>query len=1033
MNTKIKTHQPVKASLFTGLSRTLGLSFLLFALLPLTLTSYITLNITQKNTEEEIYRSLRTTAELRTRQIENYFDTMLKQLELQAATADNVMLLENLDESYHDSNKSLKDFVKSFKWMTVVDWLGTDLINYRNFYNYHDIFLINKNGEILFSAAKEKSLGTNILESNDSPKFASSVQKTLDTGEVSFSDYEYHFGSSHHIYGTITAPIIDDMGESIGVIAFQFSIDPITKIMASDETLRKTTATYLVGYPDLTLRSGHRLDKSLKLINKKISTKQTAILKKQIEDGIKIKKMNEKVISYIGPLGVKVLGIHRDFKIKDSVFSVIAEVNEDDAFSSINRLHQIVLMMFTLTFLTILLFAGVLSRRIVNPLLRLVKAAKQIEKGNFSQLDEIDVKNEIGDLMYSFNNMSSTLKTNFDKIAQQSWVETGQTELSIFLRGEHSIKDIAEEVIKFLAKYLDAQVGVFYIAKDNTLYIAGSYAYSTSKNHSKSFAFGEGLVGQVAVEKKINILNDVPNNYLSISSGLGKIDSHSLLMFPLIFEGNVKGVVELGAIKDFTEIDCQFVEQVAEGIAIALHTTETHLEVKALLEKSQAQQEELTAQQEELRASNEELEAQKDDIVQKNIELKKSRAQIEEKAAELEVASKYKSEFLANMSHELRTPLNSILLLSKHLEDNNEENLSEKQIECASIVHSSGNDLLNLINEVLDLAKIESGKMNVDIAEVSIDDMTSTIKRNFQSLAEQKGIQFVVNKSANVPEKIYTDLQKITQILKNLLANAFKFTDKGSVTYDIDFNESDSSISFAVKDTGIGFPEEEIENVFQAFKQADGTTSRKYGGTGLGLSISRELTGLLGGSLIAHSKLNEGSTFALTLPIDLTKDKASVIEKTNTQQDSSIKKDIAVVDNSKKKPYVKEKALEGKKILIVDDDMRNVFSLISILEDRGMSTVAAADGEDALEKLISTPDIDIVLTDIMMPKMDGYEEMKAIRKMNSNLSTIPIIALTAKAMKGDRAKCIEAGASDYLCKPVDVDKLLSILRVWLYQ
>lgn len=610
---------------------------------------------------------------------------------------------------------------------------------------------------------------------------------------------------------------------------------------------------------------------------------------------------------------------------------------------------------------------------------------------------------------------------------------------------------------------------------------------------------------------------------------------------------------------------------------------ETNAELEAQTQKLQISEEELKAQQEELMQSNYELEEKNILVIEKNEELEAASIELYQKAEEIALSSKYKSEFLANMSHELRTPLNSILLLSKLLSDNVEGNLTEEQIEFSSVIHDSGNGLLELINEILDLSKIESGKMEIDIESVNINDIFKNINDLFSRLAKEKEISFSIKKEYEAPETIKTDKLRLEQILKNFLSNAFKFTEKGSVEVIVKVAEKNELeqmgieqgefVSFEVKDSGIGIPKDKHAMVFEAFKQADGSTRRKYGGTGLGLSISREIAHLLGGEILLKSEQGCGSTFSLVVPIDNTTVKTDnhINEKTkktskniaqsgvrqlfkqkkkaeghspkkillidgnhfHTQAISrfleNLTKICVVADTAKKayrilaeehvdcvildmelpdevgyevletikknvkfeklpviiytgktislqeekrlkkyataiimktadsfkrlsseiglflekpsfgedekpfkKPYLKDEVLVNKHVLVVDDDARNIFSLTKILESQKMKVSSASDGNEALEILNSNKDIDIVLMDMMMPNKDGYETTTEIRN-NSDLKQIPIIAVTAKAMMGDRDKCMKAGANDYVTKPLDVDQLLALLKVWLYK
>jgi two-component system chemotaxis sensor kinase CheA len=408
---------------------------------------------------------------------------------------------------------------------------------------------------------------------------------------------------------------------------------------------------------------------------------------------------------------------------------------------------------------------------------------------------------------------------------------------------------------------------------------------------------------------------------------------------------------------------------------------------------------------------------------------------MERQAQELSIASQYKSEFLANMSHELRTPLNSMLILSQLLADNKEGNLTEKQIEYAETVHNSGQELLNLIDDVLDLSKIESGRLDLQRDSVMILEITQSLRRVFLPLAERKGLNLNIRIHENLPEQIFTDRQRLMQILKNLLSNAIKFTSHGEVKLEIYRDRFRSSmVAFAVEDTGIGISADKHEMIFEAFRQADGTTGRKYGGTGLGLSISREFASLLGGEIHLQSSVGEGSKFTLLLP-ELSSDFQSEVHKqlASTHESKVLKKTEPTLPAQwEVTSPTNSMDLTGKKLLLVDDDIRNLYSLSNLLESHGMQVVHAENGIGAIDMLKQDPNIDLVIMDVMMPEMDGYQAMRTIRGM-AKFKKLPIIALTAKAMKEDKERCIQAGASDYLTKPVQVDQLMTIINLLLFK
>jgi CheY-like chemotaxis protein/signal transduction histidine kinase/CHASE3 domain sensor protein len=925
---------------------------------------------------------------------------------------------------------------------------------------------------------------------------------------------------------------------------------------------------------------------------------------------------------------------------------------------------------------------------------------------------------------------------------QKNWMLSGASVVNESLRGEQELEELCAHVITDMCNYVNATVGAMYLFNPKTqkLELKGAYAFEVKKGINTEISLTEGIVGQAAVEKRLKQLHDLPEDYIKVSSGLGNTVPKSLIVFPVQFEDEVVAVIEMALTVEPTPLQVNFFERISNNIGFAINRTQAREKLRDLFLQTQQQAEELESQQEELRttneeliqkseelqASEEELRVQQEELRETNAELEEKARQLEErnaivneareamslKAKELEISSKYKSEFLANMSHELRTPLNSILILARILKENRPENLNEEQIKYAGVIHNAGNDLLTLINDILDLSKIESGKIDLDIEAVRPQEIGQNMESLFTEIAKGKNISFKTILDTGLPEKMMTDLSKVEQIVKNLLSNAFKFTPEfgeisleiGSADEDLTYhseqlkNSSQQILSFRVRDSGIGIPDDKQKLIFEAFKQADGTTSRKYGGTGLGLSISKELANILGGEIQVESAAGQGSCFTLYLPVmntggNLTPEQAAnshsgpivvplipdpvllplnknrrqtlliveddlifagllkdyaiekgfdpilahsgdtglqmaadelpdavildimlpvmdgwsvlkrlkanpqtkhipvhmmsaaevkgeralregaigflkkpmgmdeldhafsvlssgniaydfqtvlVIEdhelqslvvteqltgkgievvqaftgqealdmlkertfdciildlnlpdisgfdlldkikaqekfthvpviintameldqekiahimkyseamvlKSNKSNDRLIDEVSLFMNKLKKQSGSKsatsagikpktvstmEKVLKDKTILITDDDMRNIFALSSALQIYDINIVIANNGMEALEKLKEANHIDLVLMDIMMPEMDGYEAMNLIRRQKEH-SKLPIIALTAKAMKNDREKCIEAGANDYIAKPVDIDQLLSMLRVWL--
>ncbi|MGH3275550.1 MAG: ATP-binding protein, partial [Streptosporangiaceae bacterium] len=586
-----------------------------------------------------------------------------------------------------------------------------------------------------------------------------------------------------------------------------------------------------------------------------------------------------------------------------------------------------------------------------------------------------------------------------------------------------------------------------------------------------NLSHSHSLIGQVAKTRVPIVVTDAPPDYVRISSGLGEAAPVSLIVLPIVFEGRVLGVMEAGSFSRFTQVHQDFLEQLMEAIGTSVNTIIVNSRTDGLLRESQrlagelqARTGELQARQEELQRSNAELEdkaaqlaTQKRDIEIKNAEIERARQEIEERARQLDQASRYKSQFLANVSHELRTPLNGLLILARLLAQNPAENLTPKQVEYANVIHSSGSDLLLMINDILDLSKVEAGKLEIHPEVFAIGTLAEDLRTVFEPLALDKRLRFAIMVGSDVPAELAADRQRLRQILHNLLSNALKFTQHGQVVLRIELVEpapgEEASIAFSVTDTGIGISDGSLKTIFEAFQQGDGTTSRRYGGTGLGLAISREVATALGGRITAHSQPGSGSTFTLYLPFhqltdgwadagarpaageptarvpataapELTAPEPAAPEFTAPEFTAP---EPAVVAAAKAGPHER---LRGRKVLIVDDDLRNAFAITSILELYGLTVTHASTGHQGIEVLRSGRDIDLVLMDIMMPEMDGYATTTAIREMPP-LADLPIIAVTARAMKGDRGKSLTAGASDYVTKPVDTEELLACMERWL--
>ena len=968
---------------------------------------------------------------------------------------------------------------------------------------------------------------------------------------------------------------------------------------------------------------------------------------------------------------------------------------------------------------------NLLAANLTTQVRAIAEVATAVTKGDLTRSIQVEARGEVAELKDNINTMIDNLRLTTDRNTEQDWLKTNLAKFTNMLQGQRDLTTVGRLLLSELTPLVNAHQGVIYqmgAEEAHGLALLSAYADDGANGHPRNLGLGEGLIGQCAVDKRRMLITEMPETAVPISSALFKVPPRNNIVLPVLFENQVKAVIELASINEFTTLQTMFLEQLTTSIGIVLNSIEATMQTEGLLKQSQQLAGELQAQQRELQQTNEQLEQKAQQLAERNVEVERknqeieqARRALEEKATELALTSKYKSEFLANMSHELRTPLNSILILGQQLTDNPEGNLSGKQVEFARTIHGAGTDLLNLISDILDLSKIESGTVTVDAQEVFFSNLVDMVARPFRHEADNRQLSFEVHVDPNLGRSITTDTKRLQQVLKNLLSNAFKFTAQGGVRLNVSsalggwgaehpvLSQAPAVVAFEVTDTGIGIPLEKQKIIFEAFQQADASTSRKYGGTGLGLAISRELASLLGGEIHLRSTPNSGSTFTLYLPVryvgpttavhaaiaaaapvahlagphlapertvepipddrmeiqpgdailliveddphyarilvDLARDKGfkallamrgddalnlakqyqptavsldvflpdmlgwnvlsqlkqssltrhipvqivtldedrqhglargafSFVTKPTTREGiadalSRIKefsaprrKRLLVVEDNKAEqmsirellghddieivnagtgdealaalrnrpcdcvvldlrlpdmsgfevlermraddaltdvpvvvftgrelsaeedaqlhtmarsivvkgvesperllnetalflhrvitdlPAEKQQMLErlnssdedlvGRTVLLVDDDARNIFALSSVLERRGMNVLTATTGNEAIDLIEKTPSLAIVLMDIMMPEMDGYQTMEKIRQ-NRAYRRLPIIALTAKAMKGDREKCLEAGASDYLAKPVNTEQLLSALRMWLHR
>ena len=681
--------------------------------------------------------------------------------------------------------------------------------------------------------------------------------------------------------------------------------------------------------------------------------------------------------------------------------------------------------------------------QMIKYLKTILKQANAITQEDFS--NSISVKSKNDELGLALVTMTNMLRDSSIQNKNEIYFSDGVGEFSDTLTGISDTIELAREAISLACRHVNASSGVTYSydKEKQELNLIASYAYISRDNLSNRFKLGEGIVGQVALERKEILLKNIRDDEFSVESGTTYSKPKEVFAFPLIHESELFGVVEIMSFESFSKIQREYLIKIGSVFATALHTTSQNVQIKVLLEKSQQAFEELQTQSEELQESNVQMEEQQQQLTlqskelqTKNDTLAQAKEEIDKRAEDLEKASKYKSEFLANMSHELRTPLNSIILLSKLLTQNQNNTLNKKDIEKSSVIHRAGNDLLLLINDILDLSKIESGNMELIYEDIYSADLLDDIKGLFGAVAEDKGVEFIIHDNYN--DSFSTDKTKLSQVLKNLLSNAFKFTKEGSVS--VELNKENDNLLIIIKDTGIGIPKDKLVSIFDAFKQVDGSISREFGGTGLGLSISKTIIDLMGGDIRVESEYGEGSSFIISLALKKATKHSEVIKPSEVKEEETpsveIEEDfikqqsiVSAIIEEDEPEQISENELSAKNILIVDDDSRNIFTLTSTLESMGAEVYSAFNGKEAIDLLEDGIEVDLILMDIMMPVMDGLKAIESIKE-NDKFKEIPIIAITAKTMPEDKQKCLDAGANDYLAKPLVYSALLSTIKAW---
>ena len=1390
-----------------GLAVTLFCWFIFLSMTPIAIIGITEYREGKKAIVNSRYEELSIINLLLSEQVNDYFDSVVTNLFIRAGVAQE--FLAGLVTSREKLGIVSSEFINSPEYNLILDKYGSEFVDFLRYYDYSDVILADADGNIVYTVNSYSDLGQNLFQGElSTTAFARAVRDSFEYAEPRYADVGLYPPIGEQYVSFFVLPLVNDRERITGFLAVQILAYNVQSIFENDHQLGQALKSYLVG-TDAYIRYGTELESSQTMKLKA----ETPLIENWlryfdedtgeflIEDqahaqgahdghddyfegsdelddwmpdldmeiggdghahgmaGDAIQEIQTHIRSYRNVYGEQVLGIFHPINVAGTPMAMISEVSESDAFASVKNFRQRLIYLTAATAVLVLFIALLITRRLVRPIRTITTWVNRVAAGDYVQGTVLSGRNEISQLSRSFSEMTEKLRNVISENAKRSWIQDGQAGLNDSMRGEQDIAELCRNVVSYLAKYLGMQTGAIYVVNDeNVLQLTASYAWSQRKQSSNRFEFGEGMVGQAALEQQTIELTDIPEDYLTIASGLGSTRPKAVVIMPLMYEKEIKGVFEFALLKQLTDEQVHFLEQSQEKVAIAINSAQYRERVNQLLEKTTKQseamkeqkeelktvneelesrakileesQEELKAQSEEMQKSNTELEEkteqlqlQKEEIERKNLDIELSSRTLEEKAKELELASKYKSEFLANMSHELRTPLNSLLLLAQMLADNDEGNLTEDQVESAEVIYNGGKELLNLINDILDLSKVEAGKMSINLEYIDVEELCTSVKSLFKPLADDRGLDFIVEVEPGTTRSILSDSQRVMQIMKNFLSNAFKFTEKGSVFVRIaNFSRTrdhgeETYVGFSVKDSGIGIPKEKQSAIFEAFRQADGSTSRKYGGTGLGLAISKEMAAMLGGFIDLESVEGEGTTFTLYLPdnaacsisgekvladsyssqtsqgvkaektaslsepepkadtaptastpppapapaaapiegdailtieddehftgilcnlaqkngyhclhaktgreglelarthkpkaiilelglpdmdgkevLKLLKEGAAtrdipvhiisgsepddqidrdavgclvkpvtvgdldsvfsklgqvisadirhallldndpdsrarirtMLEKKNmnvgeattaeeaeavlAEQDwQCIVMDVELPDSTgleflqklektmpenmpsivihtgrklsseehrelqkytramvlkgdmaservldevslfihsidsretrKQKPQeaasgpdgMEGHKIEGHKILLVDDDLRNTFALSKRLQSLGLEVVIADNGANAIARLEEEDGIELVLMDIMMPVMDGYEATRNIRQMDS-FKDLPVIALTAKAMSDDKAKCIEAGANDYLTKPVDLDQLVTMIKVWI--
>ncbi len=1050
-----------------SLNRKLMIGAVLGAVLPLVAVITFSTDLARTGLQTAAQELLQVRAKGKAEFIERWFQSRQRDLATQSKSRATAELLVELRESYKRSGEPLYEFVSGAEWESLVHEKGRDLRTFAQLQEYSDLLLIDPKGRVLFSVSQGKDLGRNLLSGVlSNTGVGEACRRTLTTGSPSFSDFGHYAPDGGKPAGFFVDQVLGEDGELLGLLAIQVSPDQIDYALQPHSFDEQGMTQYLLGYSaerdEVLLRSlsitargpnaGFATEDygGARYLNRSIDHRQARVWLEECRTGQSKVDPSEAATVYAGPSGTRVLGTHSALDIDGVDWAILVEYEEDLAFATMDALRDYVAAMLILTVLFVSLVASLVTRPIVEPIGQLSAAARRVAEGDLSEIQVAEGDDEIGELSRSFSLMVRGLRDAESRQQAQDWLARGESQMGECIRGELDAAGLTSAVITELAEILGAQVGAFYVVTDGgRLQLSGSYAVHSDQPIIRQFKMGEGVVGQVALSGVPVILEEPRGDQLEICSGLGRIPPRQILVWPLSRDGEIKGVIELGTVAVFEPRCLQLLGRVSESIWMALGVAQSLTLQQRLLQTSQAQAAELRSREEELLASNQslanetsKLRISEESLQQQSVELQHANEELEEKqevlelqkqrleqsglelrqrADELAQASAYKSQFLANMSHELRTPLNSMLILSGALAGNIDGNLTPEQVAALRVVHTGGQDLLGLINDILDLSKIEAGKMTVHVESVEIRKLIHSLRDQYAPMAIEKGIELLVDVAPSSPPMIATDAQRVGQVLTNLISNGLKFTGSGTVRLSVAlapegmlFQREELSCSevvlFAVSDTGIGIPKDKQQAIFESFQQADGSTSRQYGGSGLGLTISREFAEMLGGELQLVSEEGQGCTFTLCLPLN------PGWEPEPTPRVCELDSDpLATTSSSVEDDRATLESWEPS-VLIIADNADFASLAVEACKQRGFKSLVSANGRSALS-LAQEFEPSGILLDPGLPDMDGLELLHEL-KHNRSTSRIPVHVVVDEDDPGFRR-----GAHGCLKRPVELNAL----------